>query len=264
MNPVLKILVRRGYLIAFIVLLLLYGLLFFEIYQIEKNILPLTEVSPSLFTLKLITIISSVLILLIVFYFFIVNYRESKAKEKADLSAKNLSSQLKESVSKFEHVNHELMEMKSIEKFASSGRVARTLAHEVRNPLTNISLATDQLKEMTSQNPELEMLVEMIGRNTTRIDQLISDFLSSTRFAQLNYEESHINEIIDDALDLAIDRIELNNTRILKEYTKDVCRVRVDKEKIKLAFVIIIVNAIEAMENGAGVLNITTSIKDGK
>jgi signal transduction histidine kinase len=264
MNSFLKILVRRGYFIACIGLLLLYGLLFYEIYQLEKNILPVTGVSSSLSTLKIITIISSVFILLIVFYFFIVNYRENRAKEKADLAAKNLSRQLQESISKLEHVNQELMDMKSIEKFASSGRLARTLAHEVRNPLTNISLASEQLKEMKVQSPDVELLVDMIGRNALRINHLVSEFLSSTRFAQLNYEESDINVIIDDALKLAVDRIELNHTRIEKHYANDVCPIRIDKEKIKLAFINIIVNAIEAMEKDSGILKITTSAKDGK
>src|SRR5215831_12105010 len=41
----------------------------------------------------------------------------------------------------------ELQELKDLEKFTSTGRIARTIAHEVRNPLTNILLATEQLKE---------------------------------------------------------------------------------------------------------------------
>ncbi len=248
MRSLLEILIKRGYLIAFVLLLILYALLFYEIYQLEKSITPTDGISSSLSALKSITIISLLAILLFVLYFFVVYYKEHREKEKADHSAQNFSKQLEDSISKLQHVNKELLEMKSIEKFASSGRIARTLAHEVRNPLTNISLASEQLKEMTAKNPEVEILVEMIGRNALRINQLVSDFLSSTRFAQLKYEDSDINDILDAALQLATDRIELNNIRIEKQYSKDICPIRIDKEKIMLAFVNIIVNAIEAMQ----------------
>ena len=66
----------------------------------------------------------------------------------------------------------EVKELKSLEKFTATGRVARTIAHEVRNPLTNISLAAEQLQEMAIQNNESSMLLDMINRNAIRINQL--------------------------------------------------------------------------------------------
>ena len=215
-------------------------------------------------TTKIIAFISMIIALLTAVFSYITYLREKRAKEKASDSAQYYSSELDENVVKLQNANNELMDLKSIEKFASSGRIARTLAHEVRNPLTNISLATEQLKEMIAQNPDMKILVEMIGRNATRIDQLVSEFLSSTRFSQLNYEATNINDLIDEALKLAIDRIELKHIKIEKQYAKDTCPIRVDKEKIKLAFVNIIVNAVEAIEKESGILQIKTSVKDDK
>lgn len=204
------------------------------------------------------TVISLVIALITISYSVIIYNRENKAKEKAISNARNYSLQLEERVIELDRVNNELQELKSIEKFAATGRIARTMAHEVRNPLTNISLASEQLKEITGQQEEADMLLDMIGRNVNRINQLVSDLLNSTRFAQLEYTHKNINDLLDETLELAKDRIELNHIQVSKSYARDLCTVYVDQEKIKLAFLNIIVNAIEAMERTSGQLEIRT------
>jgi signal transduction histidine kinase len=145
-------------------------------------------------------------------------------------------------------------------KFAA-GRIADNCP-EVRNPLTNISLAGEQLKEITNQGEEANQLLDMISRNVNRINQLVSDLLSSTKFEQLEFTSANVNDLVDEALELARDRIELNRIKVAKDYRGNQCGIWVDKEKIKLSFLNIIVNAIEAMEKDKGVLTIRT-IKQG-
>ena len=151
-----------------------------------------------------------------------------------------------------------LRELKSMEKFTATGRVARTIAHEVRNPLTNISLAAEQLQELTTQNNESSMLLDMIGRNSIRINQLISDLLNATKIIELNIRPVSINKILDETLEMATDRLDLSQVKVEKNYAADVCNVFVDEEKIKIAFLNIIVNAIEAMEKSKGILSLRT------
>jgi signal transduction histidine kinase len=151
-----------------------------------------------------------------------------------------------------------LRELKSMEKFTATGRVARTIAHEVRNPLTNISLAAEQLQELTIQNNESSMLLDMIGRNSIRINQLVSDLLNATKIIELNIRPVNINKILDETLEMAADRLDLSQVKVEKNYATDVCHVAVDEEKIKIAFLNIIVNAIEAMEKSKGILFLRT------
>ena len=106
------------------------------------------------------------------------------------------------------------------------------------------------------------MMIEMIGRNATRINQLVSDLLNSTRFTQLNYTLADINEVLDQTLKLAHDRIELNKVTVKKDYEKNMGELCIDEERIKLAFLNIIVNAIEAIEKGTGVLKIKTNKRE--
>lgn len=210
----------------------------------------------------IIALISLVIALVTIFYSLITYNRENKAKEEADRNARTYSKELEDRVSELHKLNAELVELRSIEKFAATGRIARTIAHEVRNPLTNISLASEQIKEIKGQNEEADQLLDMIDRNVNRINHLVSDLLSATKSQQLEFTLANINELVDEALELAHDRIELNHIKVEKQYDKNLCEILVDKEKMRLSFLNIIVNAIEAMEKDSGVLRIKT-IKQG-
>ncbi|MFN4313854.1 MAG: sensor histidine kinase [Chitinophagaceae bacterium] len=213
---------------------------------------------------SVITAVSLVIAIVTIIYSVLIYNRENKAKENAIRNVRSYGQQLEDRVVELDKVNRELQELKSIEKFAATGRIARTIAHEVRNPLTNISLASEQLRELTDNQEESEILIEMIGRNVTRINQLVSDLLNSTRFAQLEYTSVDMNALLDEALHLAADRIELNGVQVVKRYASDLCEVVVDKEKVKIAILNIIVNAIEAMEEGGGRLEIRTRKEENK
>jgi signal transduction histidine kinase len=209
--------------------------------------------------------VTSLLVALVtIIYSLIVYTRENRAKEEADETAATYSLELEARVNELNRVNIELEELKSMEKFTSTGRIARTIAHEVRNPLTNISLASEQIKEAVVGNSEADILLEMIGRNVNRINQLVSDLLNSTRFGQLEYTSIDINRLLDETLELSADRIELNHVRIEKYFEKGMPEVLVDKEKMKLALLNIIVNAIEAMKKDDGVLQIKTYKQSGR
>lgn len=208
--------------------------------------------------IKVITITSLVISLLLSIYSFVTFSREAKAKEKADEQSNLYRNELEHKVNELQVANKELIELRSIEKFAATGRIARTIAHEIRNPLTNISLAAEQIKASTNSNPETTTLLDMISRNAVRINQMISELLTSTKFAQLQYSSVQINDLINDTLELAKDRLELKQIAVVKNLTKIPCSVHVDADKMKIAFLNIIVNAIEAMDPGKGTLEITT------
>jgi signal transduction histidine kinase len=214
--------------------------------------------------LNIIVVVSLVIAFLLLIFGFLTYMRENKARREADKKVQQYQEQLRERIMELRNVNKELMQMRSIEKFAATGRIARTIAHEVRNPLTNINLAMEQLKSETGTTDDSNVLFEMVNRNSNRINQLITDLLNSTKFAELTYGKISINTLADEALEMAKDRIVLYNISIQKKYSTDICDVAVDKEKLKIAFLNIIVNAIEAMEPGKGVLTIETRGENNK
>ena len=214
-------------------------------------------------SINIITITSLIIALILSVYSFITYSRESVAKARSDGQANSYRNQLEKKIRELQAANKELQELRSLEKFTATGRIARTIAHEIRNPLTNISLASEQIRENLSQDEETGMLLEMINRNASRINKMISDLLTSTRFGQLQYSKIVLNNLIDETLELARDRMELKQITLKKNYSNPGCKVFVDTEKMKIAFLNIIVNAVEAMEK-EGILEITTGTENGE
>lgn len=211
--------------------------------------------------IQILNIISIVIAVLLTFYSLVVYNKENKAKRIASRKAEEYKDQLRGRVKQLADLNRELIELRSLEKYVVTGRIARVIAHEVRNPLTNINLAAEQLRSEVVNDGNTEMLFSMIDRNSERINQLVSDLLNTTRVAELSFSEASINDILDASLSLALDRIELNQIEVIKEYDKEICPISVDVEKIKIAFLNIIVNAIEAMDE-KGILHIATAKKN--
>jgi len=218
-------------------------------------------------TLNTIIITSLAIAILMAIYSFLTYNRENKARRTADQKVNEYQKELKDRISELDMANQELIQMRSIEKFAATGRIARTIAHEIRNPLTNINLAVDQLKSELNGNgttDSQEFVLDLIGRNSTRINQLITDLLNSTKFSELTPKKMSINQLMNDTLELAKDRIQLNNITVTKHYAANIGDVSVDIERMKIAFLNLIVNAIEAMESHKGILQIRTASKGGK
>jgi len=215
--------------------------------------------------LNSIIVTSLILALVFAVFGFYTYRREYTARLESDKTVDTFQKELQQRIVELDRANKELVLMKRSEKFAATGRIARTIAHEVRNPLTNIDLAVSQIKnDLITEDETSTMLFEMIDRNSKRINQLISELLSATRFAELSYASVSINTLLDEALNLAKDRIELNHVKVEKKYSTDICDISVDTEKVKIAFLNIIVNAVEAMEAGRGVLQILTRGEDNK
>ncbi len=85
--------------------------------------------------------------------------------------------------------------------------------------------------------------------------------MNSTRTSELKLIKASINDVLDTSLEFAIDRIELKKIKVVKNYDPDICPVLVNNEKIYIAFLNIIVNAIEAMEEH-GTLTLSTENLD--
>jgi len=146
-----------------------------------------------------------------------------------------------------------------IEKLRGTATLLRTLAHEVRNPLTNINLSVEQLKpELNSEDANIYL--DIIARNCSRIDTLISELLELSRPAEISLQRTDLQDIINSTLAEASDRIALKNIRLDLAYPGQPAFVMADRDKLKIAFLNILINAVEAVPAQSGV--ITISIRD--
>lgn len=149
------------------------------------------------------------------------------------------------------------------EKLAAAGRLVRTLAHEVRNPLNNINLSIEQLSHLISKDDN-HFLLDIIHRNTKRIGGLITELLDSSRPVDLAMEKHPLQGIMDDTIAAAIDRITLRQINLNVQYVDEPAFVMADREKLKIAFLNILINAIEAINTKPGIIRIEVNSVNNK
>jgi PAS domain S-box-containing protein len=133
------------------------------------------------------------------------------------------------------------------EKLAANERLIRMLAHEIRNPLNNILLSVGNLVPTEGDDMQKDFL-DIIQRNSIRINQIITELLNLAKPGELRFEEYSLQEIMDESFALASDRISLQKINVEKKYPPYPLMIAADKSKLVIAFTNILINAVEAME----------------
>lgn len=141
------------------------------------------------------------------------------------------------------------------EKLATTGVISRSIAHEVRNPLTNINLALDHLTEELPKGGDHEIYTEIISRNSKRINDLITELLNSAKPSKLKLSKYSVNEVVKEAVLLAKDRLHLNHIKLIQKL-KEECFAQLDPEQLKTTILNLIINAIEAIDEKNGKITV--------
>ncbi|MES2702479.1 MAG: ATP-binding protein [Bacteroidota bacterium] len=157
---------------------------------------------------------------------------------------------------------HDITNLKKIEKatlqgekLAAAGRLVRTIAHEVRNPLNNITLSVEQMQQ-DIKDEHLQLYMNIIQRNGKRISDLISELLNTSRPFEITLEQQTLQNVLDDVIAASIDRLTLKKIKLQVSYPNSEMVIMADREKLKLALLNIVINAVEAMQEQTGQLTI--------
>ncbi len=234
-----------------------------EIKMAQLNAIEVSDKTTSNYDyIKIVNLIALILCFFIGIYCTNVYAKENKYRKIIAEKSFNDKETLQKKMEVLTGANIQLTEQESVEKFAATGRMARMIAHEVRNPLTNIGLANDQLKDVVEINEESTMLLNMIKRNGERINLLIGDLLTATKFGELHCKSISINDLLDEVVSSLNNNLKQNNVMVKKNYSPNLCNIYADPEKIKIVFYNVILNAIEAIKGTQGFIEISTSIND--
>ena len=135
----------------------------------------------------------------------------------------------------------------NLEKLAITERIARSLANEIINPLSNINLSLEQLKlEIGPSKSSADDYLDIIKNNFERINILITDFINSTQSVDLNIQPKSLNILLDESLEQVDDTLKFNNITVLRDYNNSDLFVRVDFDKMVSTFHHILSNSIAA------------------
>lgn len=150
----------------------------------------------------------------------------------------------------------------SSDQIAMTYRLARTLAHEIRNPLTNITLSVNQLEDEIPKNEETELYLGIIERSSKRIDTLIGRLLKSSEQKTLKFSLSDIVDITKQAIERTKDRAKLLNVKLVSDFENDSIVYSCDSEKLQLAISNLITNALESFDKDPGQVIIGQYLED--
>lgn len=138
----------------------------------------------------------------------------------------------------------------------SLGTMSAGMAHEIRNPLTSIKGYAQFIKSELGENSDLTPDIIVILNEVDRLNGIIDRFLSFARPQQLKMELAFINDIVKDVVKLSSKEILDNEIQIIERYD-DIPLSLIDIEQMEQALLNIILNSIQAMQEG-GILEITT------
>ena len=158
------------------------------------------------------------------------------------------------------------MEKKHIESdcFSDMTMLVGGLVHEIKNPLSTISVNLQLLKEEiqyddTEKRLRILKKIQVLQKESSRLEEILNDFLRFAKEQKLELEEHDINTIIDELLDFIAPEAQLQSVKIHKLYDPALPKCLIDANLFKQAILNILINAQEAMPEG-GNLTVKTLV----
>jgi two-component system sensor histidine kinase PilS (NtrC family) len=149
-------------------------------------------------------------------------------------------------------------EVRMQDRLAAVGRLAAAIAHEIRNPLTSIAGSVSMLSDAPTLNPEERHLLQIVTRESDRLNNIVTDFLAYSRGKQYRFERVNLVPLMEDTLTLLEHRLTSENAGIKLErsFQKSEAWVLADGDKLKQVFWNFSENAVRAMKGKGGTLTV--------
>lgn len=139
-------------------------------------------------------------------------------------------------------------EVATKDRMAAVGRLSAGIAHEIRQPLTAMTGALKELARMAPLDEDDKRLVQIVSRESERLNQIITDFLEYSRDKQYSFSETDVVVLIDETLTLIErERSAGGQYRIERKFSVQHAPVRLDRDRIKQVLWNLCNNALRAM-----------------
>ena len=156
------------------------------------------------------------------------------------------------------------------ERLAAIGRIAAQITHEIRNPLSSISLNAEELGERLREQPlegaagsaAAAALCDAIVREVDRLAAVTEEYLRYARVPKPQVVRADLNETVRDLLDFVRPELVAAGVRLEQKLDPDLPEVAADVAQIRQLLLNLVRNAREAMPGG-GTLFVGTRAADG-
>lgn len=142
-------------------------------------------------------------------------------------------------------------ELETKDRMSALGRLSAAIAHEIRQPLTAIAGAVKELARLAPLGEDERHLVGIVGRESERLNLLITEFLAYSREKTYEFSETDISSLLNETLTLIEKHPQMNGKYcITKQYDLRPIRARIDANRMRQVFWNLSENALRAMPSG--------------
>jgi two-component system, NtrC family, sensor kinase len=140
-------------------------------------------------------------------------------------------------------------------KLASIGTLTSGIAHELNNPLNNISITAESmaLNYLEMSRPQMYEMIDDILTQADRASQVVKNLLDFSRTQQSCLMDLDIGQVIDRTLTLIKNQLTVAQIRVEKRVSGDLPAVRGKQQELQQALLNILLNGIQAMPEGGTV-----------
>ena len=155
-------------------------------------------------------------------------------------------------------------EVRMQDRLAAVGRLAAAIAHEIRNPLTSIAGSVSMLSGVPEMNEDHRRLLDIVTRESQRLNSIITDFLAYSRTKQYHFDRIDLVQSVEDTLTLMDHRMTAEKTgiRIERRFAVRPAFAIADGDKLKQVFWNLCENAVRAMKAGGTLTAAVESLGD--
>ena len=139
-------------------------------------------------------------------------------------------------------------EIRMHDRLAAVGRLAAGIAHEIRNPLASIAGSIEMLSHSAPFHDDQRTLVEIIIRESSRLNAIVSNFLVYSREKSFRFVRVDLVPLLEDTLVLLANRSQAPELKIVRRYDVQQAYAAVDGDRMKQVFWNLLENAVRAME----------------
>jgi PAS domain S-box-containing protein len=147
-------------------------------------------------------------------------------------------------------------QLRRSDRLAALGTLAAGLAHEIKNPLTSIMTFSRHVARRFDDERFRQRFQSVVPRELERINAIVDGLLRLARPARLVVAPVHLPPLVEQALELYAPQIEARRIRVRREWSVSVPPVPGDAEHLYQAFLNLVANAIDAMEEEGGTLTV--------
>jgi signal transduction histidine kinase len=145
------------------------------------------------------------------------------------------------------------------QQMATLGELALQAGHEIKNPIAAIDIHTELLSAHVGDKEYLEKYIDLVKRNSKKIADIVDKMKQFGTARTEEMQETDLNGLIRDrALFLMEGHIKKKEIKVELDL-RDIPKIQADASSLEKAFVNIMLNAVEAMDNG-GMLCIKTAL----